>query len=837
MVELLLGHGGFSVVYRARHVELGNVVALKEYLPAGIAVRSEGSVYPRSTENTLDYEDGRRRFLEEARHIVELKNEPGVVTCLGFFRANGTAYIVLELVEGMSLAELLARRESAGKSLNENELRLLMFPLLKTLARLHKADVLHRDIKPSNILVRRTDGAPILIDFGSAKQDAALHSKSNAPFTREYAAFEQIGKGDLGPWTDIYAIGAVMWRVVAGGNPPWDPPVPKGAALRANAVLEGKRDPLPSAVDLGHGRFSPELLKAIDQCLMILAADRISDAEELNRILNNRQSPTVLDPADDSSSRIASTSSTRRKSMPGLAWCIAVGLLVGTGYCVLHTEREWSNGAGLTVTTVPSGASIAIENVSRAYSPGMLLPPAVYRVAVSAPGFQTRTVLVDHLDSPSTIHVALIRTPVQSTPEPILKTEKRTVKQARLTIWPEPNYADIVLLGSPIPYKSGMILALGSYTIEVSADGYHSRRVLIEHSGPRPHRIKMENIVHPLVIDVHPRDATIELIGVKSVYSPGMLLPLKLYRARISAPGYRSTIVQIHHSDPPSKTRINLEPLPSIPKPTLSTQSASFIVNTEPSDATVILLNNTREYQRAMQLELGVHKIEVSASGFVTTKVTVNHRGASPHIVKLNRQTAPLTVNTIPQNAQTELVNSSFKFKDKVQLPPGRYLVRVSAPSYESRTLVIDHGHEPTVERVVLDRSIYLDVGLDQDQVIALHGRPSVVTRHGPKEYEIWHYDASTVTIDSQSRAVVTWKNAGNLKIRPSSRPQIGGPSYIKVGSDAADVVRLHGSPTATVRSGGGPETWRYGSSVVVINPQTKRVVAIRNSGDLKTDP
>ncbi len=243
-VDALLGHGGFSVVYRAHHVELGRVVALKEYLPAEIAVRDGWEVYPRGTECTPQYEDGRRRFLEEARRIVEFKDDPGVVACLGFFRANGTAYIVLEFVEGMSLAELLRQREAAGNPLDESQLRSIVLPLLETLSRLHKADVLHRDIKPSNILVRRSDGMPVLIDFGAAKQHVALQSKSQAPFTPEYAALEQVGDGELGPWTDIYAIGAVMWRVVAGGKPPWVPPNPKKVELRASAVLTGKRDPL-----------------------------------------------------------------------------------------------------------------------------------------------------------------------------------------------------------------------------------------------------------------------------------------------------------------------------------------------------------------------------------------------------------------------------------------------------------------------------------------------------------------------------------------------------------------------------------------------------------------
>ncbi len=280
------------MVYRARHVQLEQVVALKEYFPADLALRDGGTVYPRSTESTPHYEDGKRRFLEEAKCIAQFKDDPGVVACLGYFSANGTAYIVLEHVDSLSLAEVLREREAAGRPQTDSELRSLVLPLLESLERLHAADVLHRDIKPSNILLRRADGMPVLIDFGAAKQRAALHSKSVAPYTEGYAALEQVGAGKLGPWTDIYAIGAVMWRVVAGSKPPWQPPNPTKVEIRAAAVLRGEADPLPSAAELGGHRFSLGLLTAIDNCLKIRDSDRISDCRTLLSSIEGSASTT-----------------------------------------------------------------------------------------------------------------------------------------------------------------------------------------------------------------------------------------------------------------------------------------------------------------------------------------------------------------------------------------------------------------------------------------------------------------------------------------------------------------------------------------------------------------
>ncbi len=284
-LEQVLGHGGFGIVYRARHNELGNLVAIKEYLPVELALREGLSVQIRSTESRGHYEDGLRRFLEEARALVGFHDHASIVSCRDFFRANGTAYLVMEYEEGLPLSELLARREAAGRPFAEADLLAVMVPLLEGLARVHEAGALHRDIKPSNVLVRRADERPVLIDFGAAKQMAAERSKSMAPYTEGYAALEQVGEGELGPWTDLYAAGAVMWRMVAGGNRPWEPPNPVKVEKRANAALRGLADPMPPASELGAGRFSPRVLNAIDRCLKLNEKERVRDCGELLMLL------------------------------------------------------------------------------------------------------------------------------------------------------------------------------------------------------------------------------------------------------------------------------------------------------------------------------------------------------------------------------------------------------------------------------------------------------------------------------------------------------------------------------------------------------------------------
>ena len=448
VIEAVLGYGGYGVVYRARHEELGHLVAIKEYLPADLSVRDRGTVFPRSTDWLEVYEDGKRRFLEEAKRIVQFKAEPGVVTCLDFFRANGTAYLVMEYVDGLPLANLLKGREGSGRPLDEEELLSLVNPLLKTLSRLHEAGVLHRDVKPSNILVRRADGQPMLIDFGAAKEGVALHSKSVAPYTEGYAALEQVGEGELGPWTDIYGVGAVMWRIVAGGSPPWTPPNPSRVELRAAAVLTGKPDPLPLAMELGAGRFSKGLLEAIDRCLVIRADERIQSAEDLRRRLvgqNEIRPESVPEPLPEAppGRSISRVGKVVAATLAPLVVATFAALLFAAVWFGITGHLPWNpveapepTPGSFRVETVPADAVVALLNAGAPYEPGVRLAPGRYEVEVSAPGYATQREFVEHGTADTVRRIELLEhespTPAQepkrAPPTPIIRNPKLAVE-------------------------------------------------------------------------------------------------------------------------------------------------------------------------------------------------------------------------------------------------------------------------------------------------------------------------------------------------------------------------------------------------------------------------
>ena len=434
-VEEVLGHGGFGIVYKARHNELDHVVAIKEYLPSELAVREGTTVCPRSADTETHFADGLRRFREEARALIGFQQNPSIVDCREFFRANGTAYLVMEYLEGLPLSEVLRQREAAGQPFTESDPLGIAIPLAEGLAHIHRAGVIHRDIKPANILVRQSDQRPVLIDFGAAKQAVAEHSRSLAPYTEGYAALEQVADGQLGPWTDLYGFGAVLWRMVAGGNPPWEPPNPVKVESRANARVREADDPLPVAKELGAGRFEDRLLEMIDGCLRLRDTERIRESGQVVQVLQESggqsQQPApaqrqagrshaldLPDPVTEGA-RTGSSSNGRSWKIIGVAAAISVVVALSTLALIPRDEtvdkpERW----GFRIEADPPPATVALLNGPGAYQPGMLLSPGQYEIEVSAPGFVTHRERVTHSES-ETLYRIELEALQDAVPEPV----------------------------------------------------------------------------------------------------------------------------------------------------------------------------------------------------------------------------------------------------------------------------------------------------------------------------------------------------------------------------------------------------------------------------------
>ena len=327
-LESVLGRGGVGIVYRARHNESGQVVAIKEFLPIGLAVRDGEIVRPRRDADNSDFEDAVSQFLDEARAFVSFRGHASVVVCRESFRAHGTGYLVMDFEEGRSLEEVLASREADGRPFDDEDLLAVTAPLLEGLAAMHRAGLLHRDLKPSNILIRQRDKRPVMIDFGLAKHFVTQRSESLAPYTEGYAPLELVADaGEPGPWTDIYGLGAVMWRMVAGGQRPWEPLNPIRVERRSHAALGGKRDPLPSARKLGAGRFTPHRLAAIDRCLRLREVERVQSCDELLDILKDESRDPTGEWVFADTARSTETARKRRTRRVAVAAIATVAVL------------------------------------------------------------------------------------------------------------------------------------------------------------------------------------------------------------------------------------------------------------------------------------------------------------------------------------------------------------------------------------------------------------------------------------------------------------------------------------------------------------------------------
>lgn len=268
-IERQLSHGGFSIVYLA-HDAHQMPVAIKEYLPNSLALRSNDAVLPTvSAEHQSAFNHGLKCFFEEGRAVARL-DHPYLVRVTDFFRANGTVYLVMRYERGRTLQEHIRKHEGP---IPENFLCDLFGRLLDGLDEVHANGLLHLDIKPANIYLR-ADGSPVLLDFGAARQ-ALIGDGENlkSVYTPGYAAPEQYrGRADLGPWTDLYAVGACLYSCLGGSPPP-----------TADDRLEN--DTLLPAVKRWRSHYSSNFLSLIDACLQLDRSLRPANARQLQQAL------------------------------------------------------------------------------------------------------------------------------------------------------------------------------------------------------------------------------------------------------------------------------------------------------------------------------------------------------------------------------------------------------------------------------------------------------------------------------------------------------------------------------------------------------------------------
>lgn len=268
-IDGTIGGGGFSIVYRALDLENKAKVVIKEFMPMEKARRREDHSLEYVSEDSGNSGDataasGIKRFFEEAGALARFSH-PSIVKVTDVFRANNTVYMVMNYHKGHDLRWYIRRHNGR---LSEKFIRTVFPKLMEGLQAMHEKNMLHLDIKPANILIR-PGGKPLLLDFGATKE-SLISNRASGPHTLTvgFAPLEQHRHAHVGPWSDIYALGATMYACIAGKAPP-------------NALEREKKDKL-KPLRKTHGRqYSAAILEAIDWCLQLDQLQRPQSISEL----------------------------------------------------------------------------------------------------------------------------------------------------------------------------------------------------------------------------------------------------------------------------------------------------------------------------------------------------------------------------------------------------------------------------------------------------------------------------------------------------------------------------------------------------------------------------
>ena len=420
-LDAALGAGGFGITYRAYDANLDKFVAIKEYLPVEFATRTAAStVVPHSDADAQDYRWGLTRFLDEARTLARFDHSH-LNKVHRFFESNGTAYMVLEYVEGEMLADRLTRE----RQLPEESLQRLLEEVLSGLEVMHEAGYVHRDIKPGNLMLREEDGSAVILDFGAARQAVGQRSKAiTSILTPGYAPVEQYdGKVDrVGAWTDMYALGMVAYRCISGIG---DSELPDAVA-RMLAHTRGEAVLLP-AVEAGKGKYNPKLLEAIDWAMEVDEGDRPQTVDAWRGALaggSRGKSPakSVIKPATQRTGGTTTTDAGMRWLTIALTAMIVALLGIG-GWWAWQHYPDW---VGQALVDTPAAPEQTAQTHEKAAPPDATETAEIIAGTIDTPG-------PDKAEAEQPVSKELALSPQEADVARLLAAAEADLKARRLT--------------------------------------------------------------------------------------------------------------------------------------------------------------------------------------------------------------------------------------------------------------------------------------------------------------------------------------------------------------------------------------------------------------------
>ena len=289
LIGRVIGEGGFGISYIGLDLNLELVVAIKEFYPNGFVTRESNvttmvSMY--AGKNEADVSKWREGFINEARNLAKFSNLNGIVEVRDFFNENGTAYIVMEYIDGITLKQYL--KQNGGK-LSADQTFEMMEPVIRSMSKVHDAGMIHRDISPDNIMITKYGGMKLL-DFGAAREFAGNAEKSLSIMLKPgYAPEEQYrSRGKQGPWSDVYALTATIYKCITGVTP-------------VESMERMREDTLKPPKELGVS-ISDVQNAAVMQGMAVYAENRIQNMDALHTALYSDKSAVKAEPSKNMSS-------------------------------------------------------------------------------------------------------------------------------------------------------------------------------------------------------------------------------------------------------------------------------------------------------------------------------------------------------------------------------------------------------------------------------------------------------------------------------------------------------------------------------------------------------
>lgn len=371
-IKEVIGGGGFGIVYRAWDHQLERTIAIKEFMPASLAVRSDDlTLVLRSERFSKTFHAGLNSFIQEARLLARF-NHPNLLHVLRFWVQNDTAYMGTAFYTGTTLSQLHSRRP---EMISEAWIRCLLPPLFGAINTIHREGYLHRDISLDNIQIQE-NGVPVLLDFGSARKAIGnLSDETETMLKPGFAPIEQYSddnESEQGTWTDIYALGAVLHTLIVGSPPP----------VSVVRSIEDNYKPLVQQKPAG---YSLPLLHAIDRALALQPEDRPQTIDELAALMALSASDiseivevkvsgpgTMLVPVEEEQAA-PKAAGLKRFMVPGL---IAAGVLVGIGVGALMAGGGSDDAPQTAATNAPAATSAPEVTSAPAVTPTASQPPA-----------------------------------------------------------------------------------------------------------------------------------------------------------------------------------------------------------------------------------------------------------------------------------------------------------------------------------------------------------------------------------------------------------------------------------------------------------------------------